>query len=54
MDYFEWGDGTPTFVIAEINENDWPTGYGLKYKWNGNYFEYVGKCHYEANDIIYD
>lgn len=54
MDYFEWGESTPTFVIAEINENDWPTGYGLKYLWNGNYFEYVGKCHYEADDIIYD
>lgn len=42
------------FIIAEINENDWPTGYGLKYQWDGNSFEYLGKCHYDADGIRFD
>lgn len=46
--------GAPTVVIAEINENDWPTGYGLKYEWNGEWFEYVGKCHYDTDGRIRD
>ena len=37
-------------VIAEINEMDWPTGYGLHYKWNGTCFKYVGKIPYDAYD----
>lgn len=45
-------DYAPVVVIAEINENDWPTGYGLKYQWNGDWFEYVGKCHYDSDDMI--
>ena len=49
----EEDDGVPVVVIAEINKNDWPTGYGLKYQWNGNWFEYVGKCLYDVNDIIH-
>lgn len=55
LDNFEEDDDdAPMFVIAEINENDWPTGYGLKYQWNGNWFEYVGKCHYDADERIRD
>lgn len=42
------------FVITEINENDWPTGYGLRYQWNGNWFEYLGKCLYDANGMRFD
>lgn len=38
-------------VLAEINENDWPTGYGLEYTWNGNYFAYQGKCNFDANEF---
>ena len=53
MDNFEEDNGaTPLVVIAEINENDWPTGYGLKYRWNGDWFEYAGKCRYDADEII--
>lgn len=55
LDNFEGGsDDVPVVVIAEINENDWPTGYGLKYKWNGEWFEYVGKCRYDADEMIRD
>ena len=50
--YDDYDDGVPVVVIAEINENDWPTGFGLKYRWNGDWFEYVGKCHYDADGII--
>ena len=45
---------TPSVVLAEINNNDWPTGNGLKYRWNGSFFEYIGKCKYDANDILYE
>lgn len=45
---------TPSVVFAEINNNDWPTGNGLKYSWNGSSFEYIGKCKYDANDILYE
>lgn len=38
-------------LLAEINENDWPTGYGLEYTWNGNCFAYQGKCKYDANEF---
>lgn len=38
-------------VLVEINENDWPTGYGLEYTWNGNCFAYQGKCKYDANEF---
>lgn len=55
LDNFEGeSDGVPVIVIAEINENDWPTGYGLKYQWNGEWFEYVGKCRYDADEMIRD
>ena len=47
----ESGD-VPMFVIAEINDADWPTGLGLKYVWKGDCFEYVGKCKYDANGYI--
>lgn len=39
----------PTVILAMINENDWPTGYGLKYQWDGYCFQYVGKCKYDAD-----
>lgn len=38
-------------LLAEINENDWPTGYGLEYTWNGNCFAYQGKRKYDANEF---
>jgi len=38
----------PTVILAMINENDWPTGYGLKYQWDGYCFQYIGKCKYDA------
>lgn len=38
-------------VLAEINDNDWPTGYGLEYTWNGNCFAYQGKRKYDANEF---
>lgn len=38
-------------LLAEINENDWPTGYGLEYTWNDNCFAYQGKCKYDANEF---
>lgn len=38
-------------LLTEINENDWPTGYGLEYTWNGNCFAYQGKCKYDANEF---
>lgn len=54
LDNFEGeNDDAPVVVIAEINENDWPTGFGLKYQWNGDWFEYVGKCHYDVNDVFH-
>lgn len=49
MSQFEDGVDNPAFVIAEINSNDWPTGYGLKYEWDGTWFEYVGKCPYDVD-----
>lgn len=52
LKHFDDNDGVPMFVIAEINNNDWPTGYGLKYQWNGNWFEYVGKCPYNVDDYF--
>ena len=42
---------TKRILLAEINENDWPTGYGLEYTWNGNCFAYQGKCKYDANEF---
>lgn len=47
-------NGVPVVVVAEINTNGWPTGFGLKYQWTGDCFEYVGKCHYDAEGIIRD
>lgn len=44
-------DKEVSFVVTELNDNYWPTGYGFKYRWNGSYFDYVGKCHYNANDL---
>lgn len=38
-------------LLAEINDNDWPTGYGLEYTWNGNCFAYQGKRKYDANEF---
>ncbi len=52
LKHFDDGEGVPAFVIAEINNNDWPTGYGLKYQWNGDWFEYVGKCQYNVDDYF--
>ena len=52
-DFEEYVD-VPIFIIAEINENDWLTGYGLKYQWDGNHFEYVGKCRYDADGMFRD
>ena len=52
MNHFDDNEGSPAFVIAEINKNDWPSGYGLKYQWNGNWFEYVGKCEYNLDDFF--
>lgn len=43
-----------TIIIAEINENAWPTGYGLKYVWDGTCFNYSGKCKYDANQLLGD
>ena len=40
------------FYLPMINENDWPTGYGLKYQWDGHCFQYVGKCKYDANSCF--
>lgn len=49
-DYF--GDkNIQRIVLAEINDNDWPTGYGLEYTWNGNCFAYQGKRKYDANEF---
>ena len=45
-------DNQPRVVIAEINENDWPTGYGLEYQWNGEWFDYVGRCNYDADGMV--
>ena len=42
-------DNIQHIKLAEINENDWPTGLGLDYVWNGCCFEYKGKCKYDAN-----
>ena len=54
LDNFDRNDeDVSTVVIAEINENDWPTGYGLKYQWNGNWFEYTGKCLYDLDERIH-
>lgn len=52
LNHFEDGEETPAFAIAEINNNGWPTGYGLKYQWNGDWFEYVGKCPYNVDDCF--
>lgn len=52
LNHFDDGEKAPAFVIAEINDNSWPTGYGLKYQWNGDWFEYVGKCPYNADDYF--
>ena len=46
-------DSTPSVIFALINENDWPTGYGLKYQWDGSCFQYVGKYKYDANGYFY-
>lgn len=51
---FEESDDAPTIVITNINENDWPTGDGLKYQWDGHCFQYVGKCKYDANGCYYE
>ena len=48
---FEDDDKSPSVVISEISEMGWPTGFGLKYHWNGSCFKYEGKCHYDANDM---
>lgn len=40
--------------ITEVNERDWPTGRGLKYEWNGQYFKYVGMCNYDATSLDAD
>lgn len=39
----------PVITVEVVNEKDWPTGYGLKYEWAGDFFEYVGKCDYDAD-----
>lgn len=49
---FENEKEVPFFVIAVVNENDWPTGDGLKYQWDGICFQYVGKCKYDANGLF--
>ena len=46
---FDDNQSLPMVVITIVNENDWPTGYGMKYVWKGSFFEYVGKCDYDAN-----
>lgn len=52
MNDFEGRYETPSIIIAEINNRDWPTGRGLKYEWKGDWFEYVGKCDYDANGMF--
>lgn len=42
---------TPVIIIAETTPI-WPTGQGMKFQWNGNFFEYVGKCKYHANNLF--
>ncbi len=46
---FEEKKDIPTIVIEVVNDNDWPTGDGLKYEWDGSCFKYVGKCKYDAD-----
>lgn len=46
---FDDNQSLPMVVITIVNENDWPTGYGMKYVWKGSFFEYVGKCDYDAD-----
>ena len=52
MSGFDEKGEIPVVVVAVVNEKDWPTGYGLKSQWNGTYFEYVGKCDYDANGYL--
>lgn len=54
VDGFEERPERPWFVVAEVNERDWPTGKGFKYQWNGRQFEYVGKCNYDADGVLHE
>lgn len=48
MDHVDDSDYSPTIIVALVNQKGWPTGYGLKYKWNGEWFEYDRRCEYDC------